>query len=162
MCYRQTCRVWMHTALNTHRFKDAHSYISINTVPSCSPCAELLIASPILICQIPLGSYHWRVSLRVKNTMLSSRVPSQPPPPPRFKNSSGSNRPLCFIPPCWVPQSEKPCQWSTDPDVSVSLPSQCQKLGFYSKDQKHRRMFTSTFWCQWWDVNSGDGNQMVE
>lgn len=99
---RHACRVWMHTNTCSHchkhtlRFRDTRSYISINTVPSRSPCAELLIASLILICQIPLGSYHWRVSLRVKNTVLSSLVPSLAFPTPSFKNSPGLNRLLCF------------------------------------------------------------------
>lgn len=100
--FTDACRVWSHTNTCRHchkhtlEFRDAHSYISINTVPSRSPCAELLIASLILICQIPLGLYHWRVSLRVKNTMLSSLVPSLAFPTPWFKNSSGLNRPLCL------------------------------------------------------------------
>lgn len=101
--FRHASRVsWMHTNTcrrchkHTFRFRDVHSYISINTVASHSPCAELLIALLILICWIPSGPYHWRVSLRVKNTMLSSLVPSLAFPTPWFKNSSGFTRTLCL------------------------------------------------------------------
>lgn len=38
--------------------RSKHSYISVNTVPFYSLCAVLLIATLILICQIPLGTYH--------------------------------------------------------------------------------------------------------
>lgn len=63
---------------------------------SYSPCVVLLIATFSLFCRIPLGLYHWRIPLRVKNTMLSSLVPSLAFPIPWFKNSSGLNIPLCL------------------------------------------------------------------
>lgn len=105
----------------THKHSDAHGYISINTVPSCSPCAKLLIAWLVLICQIPSALYYWRVSLRVKNTVLSSPVPSLAFPTPhsglkiapaptdccalakakkKKKNQPLSQRPVIYRPKC--------------------------------------------------------------
>lgn len=168
ICCIQTCmqshtNTCGHCHKHTVRFRDTHSYISITTVPSRSPCAELLIASLTLICWILLGSYHWRVSLRVKNTMLSSLVPSLAFPTPWFKNNSVSNRPPCLGKDSAMltrSQSETPChseQWSTDPNVSVSLISPCQRLGLIAEPRNTQGWSTSTSWCQWCDVN-----QMVE
>lgn len=148
------------TCRHCHKHTHTHSYISINTVPSRSPCAELLIASLILICQIPLGSYHWRVSLRVKNTMLSSLVPSLAFPTPWFKNSSGLNRPPC------VGKDSATLSLSVRNALSqravVHRPKcVCLSLitvseaGPYSKAGKHRRMvhiniLVSVVGCEQW------------
>jgi len=86
---------WIH-CLHTHSDSDAHCYISINTVSSHSPCDMLRIASFSLFCWIPLVSYHWRIPLEVKNTVLSCLVPFLAFPIPWFKNSSGLNIPLCL------------------------------------------------------------------
>lgn len=161
---RHACIVWIQTQLthagtvkNTLRFTDTHSYISISTVPSRSPCAELLIASLILICQIPLGSYHWRVSLRVKNTMLSSLVPSLAFPTPWFKNSSGFSRPLCF--------GKESAMLSLSVENALSQWAVVHRpkwLGLIAKPRNIEGLNASTSWCRRWDVNSGDWSQMVE
>lgn len=127
-----------------------------------------MIASLTIICRIPLSSYHWRVSLRVKNTMLSSLVPSLASPTPWFKNNSGSHRPLClgkYSAMLTRSLSETPChseQWSTDPNMSVFLISQCQMLGLMAKPRNTEGWYTSTCRSQWWNVNSGERNQMLE
>lgn len=158
--YRHACTVsWMHANTCRHchkhtvRFRDTHSYISINTVPSRYPCVELLIAQLSLICQIPLGSYHWRISLRVKTTVLSSLVPSLAFSTPWSKNSSGLNRPLCLGKHSAMLSlsSKHPVTASTGPQTQMclSLSHQCQRLGLIAKPRNTEGWCTSTSRCPW-------------
>lgn len=159
MC-RGSCSENRHTCalLNAHQHKHCHetqSYISINTPPSCSPSAVPMIGSLILICRIPSGSHHWRVSLRVKNTMLSCLVPSLAFPTPRLKIALASTDhcALAKIQPHWHALGPKhPVTASSGPQTQMCLsPShQCQSLGLIAKPRNTGGWCTSASWCQWW------------
>lgn len=100
------------------------------------------------------------------SVVISSAISGLPHPPLWFKNSSGSNRLLRFG------QNKKkkkgkisPChgdQWSTDPNVSVSLPSKCHRPRIITELRNTEGWCASTLWCQEQDVISCNLNQMVE
>lgn len=98
------------------------------------------------------------------SVVISSAISGLPHPPLRFKNSSGSNRLLRFgqnkekrkISPC------RSNQWSTDPNVSISLPSKCHRPRLITEHRNREGWCASTLWCQEQNVISCDVNQMVE
>lgn len=156
--YGHACRVcWMHTNTcshcHKHTFRDTQSYISFNTVQSCSPCAGRLIGSLILICQIPSSSYHWRFSPRVRNRMLSSLVPSLAFPTPSLKIALAwtDHCAMAKIQPSWHALGPKhPVTASSGPQTQMcrSLSHQCHSLGLIAKPRNTEVWCTSKSWCQ--------------
>lgn len=144
----------LHTAMLrrsdcTVTLKCTHSYISVNTVPFYSPCALLPIASLILICQIPLGTYHWNFTSGWRIQCCHLKCYPWPSPPPSLKiaacfgNNSASlspsvrtslsqwavvHRPKCVFLPSIRVSGEQAYNWETenngahqDCDVTVGM-----------------------------------------
>lgn len=146
--------------------RSTHSYISVNTVPFYSPCAVLLIATLILICQIPLGTYHWKFTSGWRIQCCHLKCYPWPSPPPKLKiaSCSGNNsaslspsvwkalsqwavvhRPKCVRLPSIKVSGEQAYAWETE--NNSAHPNSGVTVGMWTSSMETR-------WQMWFNIDA--------